>query len=179
MKIQIQKIIITLLFIQAFQIQSFAQEEGGRKWKLSEKVYFGGNFGLQLGTITSIDISPLMGYKVLSFLSVGVGGTYQYYNDNLNKYSTSIYGGSVFAEVMPIKNAFGHAEVEMLNFEDYSQYLYTGELKRTWDTGVLVGAGFRQYLGERACVNYMILWNLNETAHSLYQNPIIRIGFTF
>ncbi len=171
-------LISVILFSALFQLR--AQEvENTRKWQLSPNVYFGGNLGLAFGTITSIDVSPLVGYHITPMFSAGVGVTYQYYNDSRINFNTSIYGGNVFAEFAPIKNGYLHAEIEMINFDDLNRLSMTGEKRRIWDTGVLLGGGFRQYISERSSINYTILWNLNDNPSSLYQNPIIRIGFNF
>ena len=45
---------------------------------LSEKLVFGGNFGLQLGNYTNITLSPIVGYRVTDDLVLGGGPTYIY-----------------------------------------------------------------------------------------------------
>src|SRR5688572_11858407 len=67
----------------------------------SDRLFFGGNFGLQFGSYTYVDISPMVGYKITERLAAGVGATYIYYSVddhvyNLN-YKTHIYGGSIFS----------------------------------------------------------------------------------
>lgn len=155
-----------------------AQDEGPKR-RLSPKVFFGGTFGLQAGTVTYIDISPMAGYFIKPRLTAGVGATYKYYSDSRYspKFTTSIYGGSVFTQFYAFENIFLHAEVEPLSMEVYNPVDYTSQ--REWITGILVGAGYMQRMGERSGVYIMGLWNLNQTSKSPYVNPIIRVGFQF
>jgi hypothetical protein len=41
---------------------------------------------------------------------------------------------------------------------------------------VLLGGGYRTSIGERSYLNLMILWNINDSPLSPYQNPIIRMN---
>lgn len=107
---------------------------------------------------------------------MGITGTYIYYNNKIYEYATSIYGGGVFTQLIPFKFLVLHAEVDMLNLDSYENY---PEVTRTWDMPVLVGAGYRMPIGEKGSVNYMFLWNINETKNSPFTNPIIRINFMF
>lgn len=147
-----------------------------------ERVYFGGNFGLQFGNQTVVDVNPLIGYRLTEKLSVGVTVTYIYYRfkDPYNiypSYSTNIFGGSVFTRYFFLENIFAHAEGEVLNLEvpDYVRQRYVRENI----FGFYVGGGYRQPMGERSSLNILLLYNLNENRNSPYQNPIIRIGFGF
>lgn len=141
-----------------------------------ERLYFGGNFGIQFGTVTNIDLSPQVGYRITPRFSAGIGLSYKFFADTRYDFRTSIYGGSIFTRFLVFRNLFLQAEVEKLNVEDYDNY---PETSRAWDTAVLVGAGYRQPMGERGAVYMMLMWNLNETRLSPYQNPIIRVGFNF
>jgi long-subunit fatty acid transport protein len=55
-----------------------AQTEYGET--LKSRLYVGGNFGLGFGTLTSIDVSPMIGYNINRHFSGGVGATYMYYS---------------------------------------------------------------------------------------------------
>ena len=84
---------------------------------LKDRLFFGGYFGLQFGTVTLIDVSPLVGLNVSTNFAVGIGLTYQYYSEKYQSYSTNIFGGRGFARYYFIQNLFGQAEYEILNFE--------------------------------------------------------------
>ncbi|PIE86286.1 MAG: hypothetical protein CSA05_01215 [Bacteroidia bacterium] len=188
-----KKLLVFMLMIFALQQITFAQyfeeesikEKKQRKWKLNEKVFFGGSLGLQFGTYTHIDIAPLIGYRFTPKFSVGGGVSYSYFRESTTDFQSSIYGASVFSQYVLFQGLFAHVELEGLNLESYSIYVdannnyYYESEGRAWVGSYLLGAGFRQPIGERAAINYMILWNLNETRNSPYQNPIVRLSFNF
>jgi len=167
-----------LIFIFIFSV-AFCQEKSKKptpeKKPLSERIYFGGNLGLQFGDVTFIDASPLVGYKVTDNFSVGAGITYIYIKyRNYNSYTTTIYGGRVFSRYYFLENLFIHGEVEQL-----SGYWDPFLNRRTFVTSVLGGAGYRQRISDKVSMTFLILWNFNESIYSPYSNPIIRGGLTF
>lgn len=174
--------IFILLFFISVSIAN-AQENDRQRPPWREKVYFGGGLGLQFGTITQIEVSPLAGYRFTPRFSSGIGLTYHYYKDTRFDFSTYIYGGSVFTRLNVFSSIFAHAEVEPLNVAsyEYDPNSPSGNVitVRKWVTGVLVGGGYSQSLGKNSSAYILLLWNINETADSPYNNPIIRVGFTF
>lgn len=141
-----------------------------------DKFFFGGGLGAQFGSMTLINISPLVGYKITDRLQVGLRATYMYYSYNVPPYKvqTSIYGGGFFSRLFIFENIFLHAEYELLNMDSYD---FPGT--RSYVENYLVGGGFRQRIGDRASYMITALWNLNPSKYSPYANPIIRMGFTF
>jgi hypothetical protein len=126
-----------------------------------------------------------------------------YFFDTANFHPTdlkiSMYGFSIFAryfltktEMPIIENAFLHAEIEPLTFVNnyklvpYQQgeYLdvfgnyYIKEKEKINVTGLFLGGGLRQLIGERSYLYIEVLWNFNEELYSPYSNPRIRIGLT-
>ena len=147
---------------------------------------FGGIIGAQFGDVTYIEVSPIASYRVTEKFHAGLGLTYQYYKVNYTgapDYSTSSYGGSIFARYFIWRDLFAHAEYAPLYVTFYDYYYdnlgsyISREQGSTWVHDFLVGGGYRQMIGERASINLMILWNINESFYSPYSNPIIRIGF--
>ncbi len=147
----------------------------------SDRIFFGGDLGIQFGTVTIINVSPLVGYRITPDLAAGIGITYQYYNDKRfdPDFSTSIYGGRIFGRYYILDNLFAHTEYEVLNY-DAVFVDGTGSLfqDRITANNIYVGGGYRQPLGGKANLELMILYNINESAQSLYENPIIRMGIT-
>ncbi len=139
-----------------------------------DKVFVGGNFGLQLGTSTFIDISPLAGYRITPKFAAGVGLTYQYfhYRDRYYDLETNIFGGRVFGRYMFTDYLFAHAEYEYLNLEAFDFY----PSRRVDVTSILGGGGYMQRFGENSAIVAMILYNFTESVYTPYNNPIIRIG---
>ena len=175
-----------------FVVISMDARTDGDRSGIGRRFFFGGNFGLQFGSITNIEVSPIAGYRIFPWFSVAAGPKYQLYGENYAgfKFNTHIYGGRTFLRIIVIGDfdefiplgfhggLFAHAEYEALNLE--RQYFdLTGSEGRFWLNSVLVGGGISQPLSDRASVNIMVLWNLNETANSLYNSPIIRFGFNF
>lgn len=153
--------------------QSFGPADGLRGAALKDRIFFGGNFGLQFGTQTVVDINPIVGYRINNRLSAGVGAKYLYYKykDRLYSYETNIYGGSIFGRYAVTESLFAYSEYEMINLSVFDPY------ERRVDVGSLfVGGGYSQPIGGRSSLYLMLLYNLNESTYSPYQNPIIRMG---
>ncbi|MEO6882401.1 MAG: hypothetical protein ABI199_00100 [Bacteroidia bacterium] len=184
---------IFLLLLILFSLQSFAQyDEDGNQSGQRDSVrthrptpqpkpdfwshtYTGGNFGLQFGTETLVDISPLFGYRVSDQFAVGVGITYEYYHyqDSYYNFVSSVYGGRAFAEYFLFDNIFAHAEYEVLNIPTYDYFNDRINLN-----SVLVGGGYSQPFGNNSSYVIMILFDVNQSPNSIYINPIFRAGFT-
>jgi hypothetical protein len=191
------KYIICLGLLLVLCGQKMAAQEEEEALTVRDKIFFGGNFGLQIGTITNVEVSPIVGYNVTPKFAAGVGLRYEFLKNSSKNfgylpYETNIYGGSVFTRYMLFKNTgeqlnlgiinsiFAHAEYEFLSLErKYFEYPPSSEEGRFLAHSVLVGGGLFQPMGRRGGFLMMLLWNLNETASSPYSNPIIRIGFVF
>ncbi|WP_162053007.1 hypothetical protein [Pontibacter pamirensis] len=144
-----------------------------------DRMYFGGSFGLQFGTYTNISLLPILGYRLTDKFSMGVGAVYHY--SKFRGYSYSSYGGRAFTqlELFNIGDGaiLGHAEVELLNtrYED----IYGGlSNDRTNITLPLVGVGYRQRISDKASVDMLLLYNVNDNViGNPYNNPVFRVGF--
>jgi hypothetical protein len=178
------------LFLQNNVIR--AQDDEEVTWR--DRLYFGGNISLSVGTITAIQLSPLAGYRITPRWSAGLGLDYEYYKSSgtyygtvmAGPYSTSIYGGNIFTNFVFLKNfptkgisLMAETEYEALNLESkYFQDYYSSG--RFWLHSFLAGGGIRQRLGRRSSFNLLILWNFNETQYSpYYSNPILKFNFIF
>lgn len=102
-----------------------------------DRLYFGGNFGMQFGTVTLIDVSPLAGVMITDKYSAGIGITYQYFDDRrFIGGSSSTYGGRLFNRYNVLPNIFLHAEYESINFENYN--LASERFERIWVNGLFL-----------------------------------------
>lgn len=178
-------VLFSCLFVFAFLRPGLAQSG---KVSLRDKIYFGGNIGLAFGTETQIEIAPYVGYRFTSRWSAGIGGSYNYYKTSrsFGSFSTSLYGGNIFtkytiARDFPAKgmSIFSHLEYEALSLEKKYFKEPFDENGRFIMHSVIVGGGLRQYLGGRASMELLILFNLNQNKYSPYQTPIVRVGFNF
>ena len=178
-----------------FTVPLLAPAQKKEKPPINERIFFGGMFALQIGTYTAIEVSPLVGYRLTPRLSLAAGIKYEYLNNKQTgfSFSTHIYGFRSFARYHIIPNLaellggginlglFAQLEYEGLSLErqyfDYPAYPSDG---RFWLSSVLIGGGISVPTGPRGAVNFSILYNLNESANSIYyNNPIIRFGFNF
>ena len=153
-----------------------------------ERLFFGGNFGLQFGTITDIQFSPVIGFWILPRLSVAIGPDYRFYKDRYDR--TNMYGGKGYLQfvvfqdinsVIPIgvhTGVFLHLEDELLSLESsfWKSPITTGRFNINT---VLAGGGISQQTGRRSSLNIMVLWALNDSGYEVYSNPEIRVSFNF
>ncbi len=172
-------IIYIILFLCISTSNAFAQDSAmlrkhPPKQNFRDKIFFGGNVGLQFGNQTFIDVSPAVGYKFTEKISAGIGVTYQYYRfkDKYYDFETNVYGGRVFGRYHFTQNFFGHAEYEYLNLEAFDFFR-----RRVDVVSIFGGVGYIQRLSDNAGIMAMILYNFNESRYSPYINPIFRVGF--
>lgn len=171
----------TLFFLSFFLVSNsgFGQREiYGDSISLKDRLYFGGNLGLQFGTITMIDISPLVGVMITPKLSGGLGGTFQYFDDNrLQGAQGTSYGGRVFGRYNILPNIFTQVEYESINWKTYNDFV--NDFRRTWTNALFVGGGYFVPFGPRGGANFTFLYNvLHDNRNSFYAEPyVIRIGF--
>jgi len=154
-----------------------------------ERLFFGGNFGLQLGTITDIQVSPVIGLWILPRLAVAVGPNYRFYKYYHER--TNIFGGKSYLQFVVIKDissiipvgvnigVFLHVEDELLSLE--SSYWKNPPITsdRFYINTILAGGGISQQIGRRSSLNIMVLWALNDSDYGVYSNPEIRVSFNF
>jgi hypothetical protein len=149
---------------------------------------------MSFGTITYIEVAPMVGYQVLERLSVGLGPHYIYQSVkaspyNPYSYQTHSYGLKGFArfslitnaeEFLPIKlfsELFVHTEYEGLSMDKAYYVPLSTDGDRIIFQGFLVGGGLSQRVGMYNTISITILWNINESTYSPYSNPIFRVSF--
>ena len=183
------KHLISIIFLSCAYILSASAQN---QHSFSDRLFFGGNFGLMIGTYTDIEISPTVGYFITPRLSAGVGVTYKYFNNRdhfivgydpvtrrwiFERLETHIWGGRIFANYviindvnewipfLPNMRIFAHTEYEALSYEKKMFPRYSKD-----DTGritfhsFLAGGGFRFPMGRRSSFNLTLLWKLNSNS---------------
>jgi len=143
----------------------------------SSKIFVGGNFSLNFGTISSIYIAPTITYALTEDIFVGLGANYEYFSDRnyVPKYDISIYGGSLFLRYFVLDNLFAHFEYEKLYYKD-SYYLMPSYPLPTTD-GIYLGIGYRQWISENAYMTIIALFDLQNNQFNFGTNPFLRVGF--
>ena len=171
---------VTLLFLND-SLWAQSDQEITERSSFKDRVFVGGNLGLQFGDITVIDVSPLLGYRLTNRTSAGVGFTYQYFKFDygLGREATSnIYGPRIFGRHNINQQLFLHGEFESLNLELYNPA--DDRLEREWVSGLLLGGGYFVPIGRRAGFNLTVLYNvLYDDQRSPYNSPlVVRAGAT-
>ncbi len=152
------------------------QKEKPKK-KLSKKITFGGSFGLTLGTYTRVAVSPIVGFRPIERVLLGVEGRYVFIKNYYSSNSSHCYGYGPFARLILFKGFYFQAQAEFMSYDNV--VFDENNPGRKNNIGLMLGGGYRQQIGERAYSFVSILYDINETANSFYLNPIIRFGITF
>jgi hypothetical protein len=143
---------------------------------LADRIWFGGGVGLSFGTVTAIQLDPLVGYKVdtLDRFTAGIGASYSYRRDNspLIDNTLEAYGYRPFLRYRFLEQAFAHAEFLHMNRMD------SRRMERIWVPHLLVGGGYAQPLGERSSIYFQVLFDVLQDPNSIYadQGPILGGG---
>lgn len=125
-----------------------------------DRVRAGGSFGLSFGTITNINLSPMVGYEITKDLLVGVGLTGMYVDNKFSGVRNAFYYGQrslLMYKVFPSINLV--SELEFLNVEADT---YTKYDARRWIVSPMVGASLSQPIGGRLIreLHVALLYNL-------------------
>ena len=184
------KKITFLIICSAFASLSIISGQNTREQKppLRERMFFGGSLGLQFGTYTNINVTPIVGLWVRPRIAIAAGPNFTYYKDPY--YATTMYGGNAYVQFVPVKDInnalpigihmgiFLHLEDELLSLE--SAFWDPQNPSDRFSVNTLLGGfGISQQLGTRSALNLMFLWTLTNSGYALYSNPEIRISFNF
>jgi len=178
-------IIITSLLI-LFSLSGYAQNKGSvppkKKWSLKEKIYFGGYLGLQFGSYTSVDVSPLIGYRINPNFNVGVGVLYTYtsfnYGGVVGNHGYSSWGGRLTANytlfnLLTLGAEYQYRTVELLEGVDSEGNPIFN------DKGVSVlflGGGIRQRIGKNSFMYFLVYYDVLQDVNSPYDSVVFRVG---
>jgi hypothetical protein len=178
-----------------------ARKKAAQRGKFDpSRLVFGGGFGLSIGGVTSIAVSPIVGYRVTEHFTAGVGLSYQYLR--IKDYSTveipqtspvqyetkpltaHLYAPSVWARHTIWKNVFAHTEYQH-NFVSLSRYVndykqvipVVVEEKLKVNQGALwVGAGIRQPISDKVSFIFIALYDVLPDTYGLFTG---RLDFRF
>jgi hypothetical protein len=155
-----------------------------KKEKLN-RLRLGGNFGLQFGNYTYVNVSPTTGYMVVKDrLELGGGPIliYQRFRfSNSSAISFFVYGADVYARGFLYKGLFLESRYDLVNKPSY----YNLD-RRLWVNHLLLGAGYAAPIGKIGVFNISLLYNVLDNDESIYQGTfsdkvplIINMGFGF
>jgi hypothetical protein len=162
------------------------------------RIVFGGGFGLGIGAVTNISVSPIIGYRFTDKFTAGIGLGYQYIRakegavvydpstaEQIYKPVTATcYFPSVWARYTIWRNIFAHAEYQhnFLTIKDYYNDFSNNSaiVKRTSTVNeptLWLGAGIKQPISERVSFVIIGLYDVIPDKYNLYNGPIdIRFG---
>lgn len=149
--------------------------------KLKSKLVFGGMvmpgyyYNPSYGNVFYVSANPNIGYRVTDKLTIGAGFNYNYtkVSSGGKSRSQSIYGPSAFGRYLIFRNAFAQVEYDKINQPDY----YSLGTNRVWVDYVFAGGGYYQKISDKAGMVFSVLYNLSPNRNSIYQNPLVQIGF--
>lgn len=171
----------------------FAQKES--------KIFYGVSASADFGRFQDrIEVTPLMGVKILPKIYAGLGTTLSYYStensvyvysgNQENKYKVDdkiwYYGGELFVRYNPLekiknftKNLFLQSSYEYLHghgkYKDKGgRYKY-----KTNNHTFLAGIGYKHPISEKLNLGMSLNFKLNNESDSPYRNPIVRISLEF
>ena len=187
---------ITLLFACAFTDDAYAQRRGKKKKKKSSKtdeyfdesgfanrLWYGGSVPFQIGgdglgnNALLIGLSPMVGYKINDFFSVGPRASIKYYEiywpgDNFKMLQLGI---GAFGRARIASSFFAQIEYETLQSNEISD-LGTGV--DISDDNLYLGIGYHSPMGNAWGYEIMILFNFQEEREDVV--PIeYRAGLTY
>jgi hypothetical protein len=183
---------IISVFCLLFSICICAQDV--KELPVRQRLFFGGDLGLNFGTNTYINLAPIVGYRFTKRLSAGLGPIYIFEKNKYYNIRTSTYGAKAIASFAIIKNLSDylnigignidlHAENEFINLQKMDYIPSTGQIyvlnERFWIDNFLAGFGLNFPFGDRAGINIYILWDITQNKYSPYSNPVMRLGFYF
>jgi hypothetical protein len=169
----------TIIAEQAVVAQAATPPAPKQKQKkpIKDKIYYGGYLNLSFGSYTMIGIEPMIGYKIIPRLSVGVKIRYDYIQDNRysETYSASNYGASIFTRLNVVRGLYAHLEYAGYNFENYNAL---GESDREWISFIFLGAGYNLRVGKRSSLFVQVLFDVLQNENSPYNSwePFYSVG---
>jgi hypothetical protein len=142
-----------------------------------DHMYFGGTIGATFGSYTMLSVYPMVAYKITPKLSLGIKAAYEYVIDKryATDYKSSNYGLSVFSRYRLVPSLYFHIEYAQMNYELYDMY---GQSDRVWVPFLFIGGGYSKSIGNRAWLNFQVLFDVLQNSRSPYSDwsPFISIG---
>lgn len=147
-----------------------------------------------------VEISPLVGFRVLPKTYLGASATFSYYSTSsivLEKQQNTTdqqsvqnklwyTGGAIFARYIPFQqknNALGNVYLQASYEALWGVGKHTNNKNefeyQTMNYTPFVGIGFKQSIIKNFSLGALLSFKLNNELHSPYRNPIIRISFEF
>jgi len=152
-----------------------------------KKIYVGGYFGLSFGsTYSSVDISPIVGYRITKDFSMGIGVIYNYYayevpnfTTGTTKYSFSNWGARINANYVLFNLIALGAEYQYITTDRFDGYNLNNDatFAKEGVNILFVGGGISRRVGGNTSMYIMAYYDLLQDKYSPYGDQIVwRIG---
>jgi hypothetical protein len=144
---------------------------------LTERLVVAANFQMISPKPLSLDLSPMLGYKINRFFAMGIGGLYRKtFTDSIPNLSPQIIGYKAFISHDVARNFFGYAE-----FGRNSPGLKTeeGRTFRIWKNAFIAGVGKKMLIHKNIEMTMLVGYNFFRQANDpVYPRPlVVRAGF--
>jgi hypothetical protein len=136
-----------LILLLLFSVSIYAQETVLPKAKTNafwERVDVGGALGLAIGNgFTNVTVAPSAIYNFNNYFALGTGVQYSYLRQK-NVFTSNVIGGSLIGLFNPVEEIQLSIELEQVKVNNTYQDLGNNQKRNFWNTGLFVGAGYRQ-----------------------------------
>lgn len=149
--------------------------KGESFWK---RLVLGGNFNITKTNPVTMDLSPVLGYRINKLFEAGISATYRVQfkvDKNAVIKDDAVYGQGVWANHLFYKNYFGHIEGERVS----TVVAKDGITTRSWKESLLIGVGRKFKVAKWLEMQALVLFNpLYDNQDQLYSSPVVfRTGF--
>lgn len=146
-------------------------------WK---RLVLGGNFNITKTNPVTLDLSPVVGYRINKLFEAGISASYRVRfkaSASTITRDDAVYGQGIWVNHLFYKNYFGYVEGERMSTVTIKDDI----TKRTWKEGLLVGVGRKFKVAKWMEMQALVLFNLlYDNQDELYAAPIVfRTGFRF
>jgi len=185
--------IVLLVFSMLMFSQTPTKDE--KPVTIKDRFFLGLHFNMQVnGAVTLTELTPSAGFRFYPWFAAGIKLPYEFYHEKVIAHTVNshIFGIgafttfqiiSDFSKVLPVKSnggLFAQLEYENLNFENYIlNASATNSSERAWNQTYFGGIGLNQKINKRSSVYILCLLAYSPSNKLIYQNPVIRFGFTF
>jgi len=151
----------------------------GRPW--DERIVFGGNFNVQIGEPVKVDLSPIIGYKVIKPLTIGVGATYRvdigFDPNKTTQYDNQVYGYNAYISYDIIKQFFAYVEYDYM--AGVKSDTLTDAKTTLWQPALAAGIGRSFKVHAKLTGTVMLLYHVvNSPIKNPSGNPLqVKFGF--
>lgn len=156
-----------------------AQAAVGQDDSAPRKVYYGMTLGMNFGDYMRISAQPMVGYSFTPQISGGVKAAYEYVRDSrtADTFTSSNYGGSIFARYRFIPQAYLHGEFAYMS---YGVRTSSSTTDRFGVPFLLLGGGAVQRVSPAVSVYAEVLVDVLQDKNSPYRKwqPWVSVGAT-